>query len=154
MAGTIELEIPSRNDYLALVRRLLSTANDLHRTLPDRRVDDLRLAVSEACSNSINAQRDQPDDAPVHITIDLDRASMTVTVTDHAGGFALDEVDPIPGAEEPGRLRHEHGLGLGLIRSLADTATFTATADGTAVRIEMRAAEPEAPAGLVDAHDG
>ena len=63
---------------------------------------------------------------------------MAVTVTDHAGGFAPDEVDPLPSAEDPGRLRHERGLGLPLISSLAESVTFTPTGDGTAVRIEVR----------------
>ena len=62
---------------------------------------------------------------------------MVVTVTDHAGGFVPDEVDPLPSVEDPGRLRHEHGLGLPLMRSLAESVTFAPTADGTAVRLEV-----------------
>ena len=41
---------------------------------------------------------------------------VAVTVHDHAGGFAPDEVDPLPDADDPGRLRHERGLGLPLMR--------------------------------------
>ena len=46
------------------------------------------------------------------IRIELDDAAVVVTVTDHAGGFSPDDVDPLPSVEDPGRLRHEHGLGL------------------------------------------
>ncbi len=119
------------------MRRVVSTAAAAGDELPDRRIDDLSLAVSEACANAIDAQRAIDADAPVAIRIDLDEGAVAVTVTDHAGGFSPDDVDPLPSVEDPGRLRHEHGLGLPLIRSLAESVTFEPTDDGTAVRIEV-----------------
>lgn len=140
MGRTIHLEIPPRSDYLALVRRVVATAASLDQVLPDRRIDDLSLAVSEACANAIDAQRSTGSAEPVRVAIELDRTAVAVTITDHAGGFSPDEVDPLPAADDPGRLRHERGLGLPLMRSLADTVTFSGTADGTAVRIEVHGA--------------
>ena len=154
MGRTIHLQIPPRNDHLALVRRVVSTAAAAGEQLPDRRIDDLSLAVSEACANSIDAQRAIDADASVAIRIDLDDEVVVVTVTDHAGGFSPDDVDPLPSVEDPGRLRHEHGLGLPLIRSLAESVTFEPTRDGTSVRIEVRrrssteASDLSAPPGL------
>lgn len=143
MAGgnrrTIRLEFPPRTDHLALVRRVVATAASVDGTLPDRRIDDLSLAVSEACANAVDAQRSEGSTASVQVTLELHSTFVAVTVTDHAGGFSPDEVDPLPAMEDPGRLRHERGLGLPLIRSLADSVTFTATADGTAVRITVEA---------------
>ena len=124
MGRTIHLQIPPRNDHLALVRRVVSTAAAAGDELPVRRIDDLSLAVSEACANAIDAQRAIDADAPVAIRIDLDDGVVVVTVTDHAGGFSPDDVDPLPSVEDPGRLRHEHGLGLPLIRSLSESVTF------------------------------
>ena len=96
MGRTIHLQIPPRNDHLALVRRVVSTAAAAGDELPDRRIDDLSLAVSEACANAIDAQRAIDADAPVAIRIDLEDGVVVVTVTDHAGGFSPDEVDPLP----------------------------------------------------------
>ena len=93
--------------------------------------------MSEACANAIEAQRGIDATAPVAIHIELDNGGVAVTVTDHAGGFSPDDVDPLPAVEDPGRLRHEHGLGLPLIRSLSESVTFRPTDDGTAVRIEV-----------------
>jgi anti-sigma regulatory factor (Ser/Thr protein kinase) len=132
---TILLQIPPRNDHLALVRRVVSTAAATGDELPDRRIDDLSLAVSEACANAIEAQRATGADDAVAVRIDLGAGEVSVTVTDHAGGFSPDEVDPIPPAEDPGRLRHEHGLGLPLMRSLSSSVSFGRTGDGTEVRI-------------------
>lgn len=134
---TIELEIPPRKDYLALARRAVAAAARLHGGVADRRVEDLSLAVSEACTNAVNACRARGVEAPVHLRVELGVEAVLVTVTDHAGGFEPDDVHPIPSAEDPKRLGHEGGLGLPLIRSLADEATFTHTDDGTAVAIRV-----------------
>jgi anti-sigma regulatory factor (Ser/Thr protein kinase) len=135
---TILLQIPPRNDHLALVRRVVSTAAATGDELPDRRIDDLSLAVSEACANAIEAQRATGAGDAVAVRIDLGDGEVSVTITDHAGGFSPDEVDPIPAAEDPGRLRHEHGLGLPLMRSLASSVSFERTRDGTQVRIVVQ----------------
>jgi anti-sigma regulatory factor (Ser/Thr protein kinase) len=94
--------------------------------------------VSEACANAIDGHRSAGSPEPISVVLELDRTAMVVTVTDHGGGFSPDEVDPIPDPDDPGRLRHERGLGLPLMRSLAESVRFTATEDGTAVRLEVR----------------
>jgi anti-sigma regulatory factor (Ser/Thr protein kinase) len=132
---TIELLIPPRNDHLALVRRVVAAAAATTDDLTARRIDDLSLAVSEACANAIDAQRAIDAPAPVAVRIEIDPGTVAVTVVDHAGGFSPDDVDPLPAVEDPGRLRHEHGLGLPLIRSLSESVSFVATDDGTAVRM-------------------
>lgn len=137
MGRTIHLVIPPRTDYLALVRRVVATAARVDEVLSDRRIDDLSLAVSEAAANAIDAQRAAGPLDPVSIEIGLGGGGVAVTVTDHAGGFAPEELDPLPAADDPGRLRHERGLGLPLMRSLAESVRFTATDDGTAVRLEV-----------------
>ena len=146
MGRAIHLLIPPRNDHLALVRRVVSTAASIDEDLSVRRIDDLSLAVSEACANAIDAQRAVGEHAPVAIRIELDGAAVVVTVTDHAGGFAPDALDPLPSVEDPGRLRHEHGVGLPLMRSLSESVTFERTDHGTEVRIVVRGAKSEDPA--------
>lgn len=131
----VELTIPPRSPYLALVRLVVANAASLVASLTDRRVDELRLAVSEACANAMDGQRASGSSLPIHVRIELFDDSVAVTVTDHGGGFEPEAVDPIPAADDPGRLRHERGLGIPLMRSLADEVRFTPTADGTAVRL-------------------
>jgi len=131
----VQLQIPPRSDHLALVRLVVEGAARIGGSLPDRRLDDLRLAVSEACANAFDAQVETSSDAAISVTIEQDDDAIAVTVTDHAGGFAVEDVDPIPAATDPGRLRHERGLGIPLMRSLVDELTFTPTGDGTSVRL-------------------
>ena len=139
MRRLVELQVPPRIDHLALIRVVVESAARLGGQVTDRRIDDLRLAVSEACANAFDALRAASLDAPVSVVIDADDDAIEVVVVDHAGGFEVDEVDPIPPATDPHRLRHERGLGIPLMRSLVDEVTFTRTDDGTQVRLVVRA---------------
>jgi serine/threonine-protein kinase RsbW len=134
----VELELPPRSDHLALVRIVLESSAQIGGQLSDRRIDDLRLAVSEACANAFEALHAQGSDQPITVAIELRADGVEVVVTDHAGGFEVDAVDPIPAATDPQRLSHERGLGIPLMRSLVDDVTFTRTADGTAVHLVVR----------------
>jgi serine/threonine-protein kinase RsbW len=138
--SVVVLDFPPRRDHLALVRLVVSGTAAIERLVPERRLEDLRLAVSEACANAVDAQQAAGIDTPLSLRIEVDEAAIAVTITDHAGGFEPAEVDPLPVATDPQRLRHERGLGIPLMRQLADEVTFTKVGDGTAVRLVIRAA--------------
>jgi serine/threonine-protein kinase RsbW len=140
--SVVVLEIPPRRDHLALVRLVVSGTAAIERLVPERRLEDLRLAVSEACANAVDAQQAAGIDVPLTVQIEVDKAEVAVTVTDHAGGFEPEAVDPIPVATDPQRLRHERGLGIPLMRSLVDHVSFTRVGDGTAVRLVVRGIVP------------
>ncbi|HWC10850.1 MAG TPA: ATP-binding protein, partial [Acidimicrobiales bacterium] len=51
----VALEIPARAEFVALARLVVSALAATDSQLPDERVDDLKIAVSEACTNAIEA---------------------------------------------------------------------------------------------------
>ncbi|MCB1248865.1 MAG: ATP-binding protein, partial [Acidimicrobiales bacterium] len=53
--GEVQLEIPARPEYLTLARQVVAAAAALEPTFADERIDDLRIAVSEAATNAIEA---------------------------------------------------------------------------------------------------
>lgn len=136
--SVVRLEIPPRRDHLALVRLVVSAAAAIDRNVPERRLEDLRLAVTEACANAIEATQRTGAGQYVALAIVLEEGVGTVTVTDHAGGFDPAEIELLPPATDPERLSHERGLGLSLMRSLVDEVTFTRTDDGMEVRLVVR----------------
>jgi serine/threonine-protein kinase RsbW len=136
--SVVLLQIPARRDHLALVRLVVSGTASIERLVPERRMEDLRLAVSEACANAVDAQLAKGTDDPLEVRIEVARDHLAVTVTDHAGGFEPGEVTPAPRPNDPQRLRQERGLGIHLMRSQVDEVTFTPTDDGTAVRLIVR----------------
>jgi anti-sigma regulatory factor (Ser/Thr protein kinase) len=89
----------------------------------DQQATDIRLALTEACTNAV--QHAYPDDAPGDMVITFQRSpsALTVTVLDHGRG-----IDAPP--------RHA-GLGLGLpvIDAAADSLAITNLQPGTSVRM-------------------
>lgn len=139
----IVLEIPPRLDYLAVVRLVVATAAALDPPLPESRLDDLRLAVTEACSNAIKAHRDDAADQPVIITCHLDDDRFRVDIHDRGPGFDPDALTRLPDPNDPNRLQHESGLGIPLIKALTDEVTFEPAGDGTIVSMTLK--RPPAP---------
>jgi anti-sigma regulatory factor (Ser/Thr protein kinase) len=144
-ATTVRLEIPPRRDHLALVRLVVSGTLSIERQMAER-VEDLLLAVTEACANAIQGQQRLGRDDQIQVSIELGvsggmdsgRDEVVVTIVDHAGGFEPGDLSPLPPATDPGRLRHESGLGLTLMRGHVDEVRFTPTVDGTAVQLVIR----------------
>ncbi len=139
----IVLEIPPRLDYLAVVRLVVATAASLDPPLPDSRLDDLRLAVTEACSNAIKAHRPEAADQPVVISCHLDEDLFRVQIRDRGPGFDPDALTRLPDPTDPNRLQHESGLGIPLIKVLTDDVTFEPAGDGTIVSMTLK--RPTAP---------
>lgn len=138
----IRLEIPPSLDYLAVVRLIVATAAALDPPLPDSRLDDLRLAVTEACSNAIKAHRDDAADDPVVVTCHLEDDRFQVDIRDRGPGFDPDALAELPEASDPRRLQHESGLGIPLIKVLTDEVAFHATEDGTVVSMTLKRPSP------------
>ena len=51
----VQLEIPAGAEFVALARLVVSAMASAETQLSDDRVDDLKIAVSEACTNAIEA---------------------------------------------------------------------------------------------------
>lgn len=111
---TVRLTIPAKAEYITLVRLALSGLSGL-RPLTDEVLGDLKLAVTEACSNSVrHAYRDGRAGA-VEVVYELHPDRFVVEVWDEGEGFTA--VDRRPMTE--GAL-NEGGLGIAIIRELAD----------------------------------
>lgn len=137
--AVVELVLPARRDYLALVRLVVSAAAATSSGLSGVRLDDLRLAVSEACANAIDAHHDLGTTGPpLRIRCEIEADAVTVLVEDRGGGFDPAGLIALPGVADPGRLQHERGLGVPLMRSLVDDVEFEATTSGTIVRLRVR----------------
>ncbi|WP_208027570.1 ATP-binding protein [Rhabdothermincola sediminis] len=131
----VELVIPARAAYLALARQVVAAAASVEPTFRDERIDDLRLAVSEATTNAIEAHADLSRDEQIRIRCNLADDRIEVEVLDRGPGFDPEAVEQAPDPEHPERLEWERGLGLPLMSELADETEIRSSEGGTAVRL-------------------
>ena len=136
--GVIELEIPARAEFVALARLVVSALASSDSTLPDERIDDLKLAVSEACTNAIEAHDAAGSVDRVVVRCQAGADALEVSVEDRGHGFDPADLPDHPPVTDPDRLKFERGLGIPLIRALVDEVEFSPTAEGTSVRLVMR----------------
>jgi serine/threonine-protein kinase RsbW len=138
-ALVLELDVPSSPEYIAVVRLVVASVASSRRALADERVDDLKLAVSEACTNAIEANRAVRPSAPVHVEIWESPDRLEVSIEDSGPGFDPNKLEFPPPITDPQRLNFERGLGIPLIRTLVDSAVFVRrrTGRGTSVRMTV-----------------
>lgn len=129
------LRVPAKSDYVALVRVVLAAAASIDPDSRDDRIDDLRVAVSEAVTNAVEAHKVAGTDSHVEVRCFTEGHHVEVTVQDRGPGFDPDSVVSVPDAESPERLFFEHGLGLPLMRRLVDKTHIETGEEGTLVRL-------------------
>jgi len=128
----VRLTIPAKAEYITLCRLALTGLSRL-RPLSEELLADLKLALTEACSNSVRHAYSGNDheDGIVEVLYHLQADRLTIEVNDHGEGF-----DPDGAVAEPGDLS-EGGLGIAIIRSIADELEIGPRADGTGSRLRF-----------------
>lgn len=143
--GEIVLEIPARTEFLSLVRVVVAAAAEIEPDMDAARIEDLRVAVSEATTNAIEAHDLHGVTDRVRVQCNLADDEVAVVVHDMGLGFEPDEVPPLPEPDQPERLLYESGLGVHLMRMLTDESEFTSTDDGTDVRLVVYSSKRRRP---------
>ncbi len=135
VSRTVEMRIPAQPGYVSFVRVVVAAVAELQPSLDASRIDDLRVAVSEAATNAIQAHQRAGSAHPITVSCDRRDATMTVVVRDSGGGFDAGAVPEMPAPESPERLRHESGMGISIMRALVDDSSISPVASGTEVRL-------------------
>jgi len=108
MTPDMELSLPARAENIALVRHAFGALGEAL-AVDEQLLSDMRLAITEACSNVVVHAYAGRDPGPLEIDATLHEDELTVVVRDDGPGIA-----PHPGS--PGL-----GLGLPLIASLSES---------------------------------
>lgn len=133
--GKIVLEIPARTEFVSFVRVVVATAAELEPHMDTERIDDLRVAVSEATTNAIEAHVNNDSTDRIRVQCNLAEDQVAVVIHDGGVGFDPDDLPELPPPESPERLLHESGLGVPLMRMLADESEIISNESGTEVRL-------------------
>lgn len=108
MTPDIELALAARAENIAIVRHALGGLGDAF-GVPESKLSDIRLAVTEACANVVVHAYPDGEVGPMEVLASKDEDELTVLVRDWGRG-----VRPRP--DSPGL-----GLGLSLIAALAES---------------------------------
>lgn len=129
--ATVELRIPPLPVHVRTAR-LVGVAAARRTRLPDDLVDELRLALGEACSRAVALHAVHAPDAPVVVTVRDDAGHLTVEVLD---------LGPPPGSfdgpvhellhESPG----DPNVALAFLSGLVEDVEVDAAGAGTTVRL-------------------
>ena len=112
-AYAVRLSIPAKPEYIAL-GRLALTGIERFRPFPEGVLGDMKLALTEACTNSVQHAYDGGEGI-VEIVYELHADRLVVEVSDSGEGFEPSEAVP-QNSEELA----ESGLGIAIIQALTD----------------------------------
>ena len=126
----VRLTIPAKPEYITLSRLALTGLADL-RPFPDETLADLKLALTEACSNSVRHAYGHDSAGTVEIMYELHADRVVIEVADEGEGF-----DPDAAAADSADL-NEGGLGIAIIRALADEVEIAEGGDGKGSRLRF-----------------
>src|SRR5690349_23304412 len=89
---SVRLTIPAKAEYITL-GRLALTAIARVRPLSDETLSDLKLALTEACTNSVRHAYEEGRTGVVEIVYELEPDRLVIEITDEGAGFKPDEVE-------------------------------------------------------------
>lgn len=137
----MELALPARAENIAVVRHAFGALGEVF-AIDEEVVSDIRLAVTEACTNVVVHAYPDDHEGPLQVLATLRDGELTVFVRDEGRGI-------VPRPDSPGL-----GLGLPLIASLTEAMQLSHSEDGrTEVRMTFLLAPSEATHALAEHND-
>jgi serine/threonine-protein kinase RsbW len=124
----VRLTLPARPENVAVIRHLLGAFAEALR-MPPAVVDDMRLAVTEACTNVVRHAYREDETGPIELVIKPHGDRLEMIISDRGRGPG-----PSPDVAGP-------GLGLPLIAALADSVDMQ-HAPGRGSRLAMSFVRP------------
>jgi len=152
--ATVELSFTALPAHVRTAR-LVATAVARRSGVDESLLDEVRLAVGEACSRAVEGHQLYCPAEPVRLALTEAAGRFEVEVTDTCapagrwpGGPARAEGDRARGPSDSGTAgssvadpRIGAGLGIAVIEGLADDVEIRETADGTSIRMSWPLAE-------------
>ena len=130
LGRTVRLTIPAKAEYITLSRLALAGLSRV-RAFPEETLADLKLALTEACSNSVRHAYGNGE-GHVDISFELRDDRLIVEVADDGSGFEHD-----PESRNGDEELTEGGLGIAIIRSIADEVEIGGGPSGKGSRLRF-----------------
>lgn len=134
----VEVQIPSDPTFERVVR---ASADEIGQVLelPHDRIEDLKLAVSEAVNNAIEHGNQNIANKLVAIVFALDKDKLEVHIADQGSGVDVERLDFSPQHVEEHHLESDgrRGFGMFLISALVDQYEVNSSQHGTVLTLRL-----------------
>ena len=127
--------------------RLVATAVARRSGVDESLLDEVRLAVGEACSRAVEAHQKHCPTVPIRVTLTDEGERFEVVVTDAAPADPLPATDVAPaGALAPNGVVQQlpPGVGIAVIAGLADDVRIATADTGTSIAMSWKRVRPGA----------
>ncbi|MEU7180908.1 ATP-binding protein [Streptomyces celluloflavus] len=136
--ATVELRFSALPEHVRTAR-LVAAAVARRAGVDEAVLDEVRLAVGEACSRAVGLHVSNGIVAPVRVVLVEDEKKFSIEVGDEVPGGAGERAD---GAVESGDAEGDDEMGLAVISGLVDDVEVTSGEHGGVIRMSW----PTAPA--------
>lgn len=119
---TQKLVVKSRTENLSKIRDFVSS-NALKAGFNKDEIDEMILAVDEACTNVIKHAYKFSPEGDIRIEVKFNKSAFTITIEDDGVSFNPDVV-PAPDLQKYYREHRVGGLGMYLMKSLMDYVEY------------------------------
>ncbi|GHB69598.1 anti-sigma regulatory factor [Streptomyces cirratus] len=134
--ATVELRFSAQPEHVRTAR-LVAAAVARRAGVEEAVLDEVRLAVGEACSRAVGLHRSNGITAPVRVVLIEEEKLFSIEVGDELPGPAGAPADAVPGIEavlDPD-IEGEDEMGLAVISGLVDDVEVTSGEAGGTIRM-------------------
>ncbi|MGW0119050.1 ATP-binding protein [Streptomyces sp. NPDC003327] len=150
--ATVELRFSAQPEHVRTAR-LVAAAVARRAGVDEAVLDEVRLAVGEACSRAVGLHRSNGVTTPIRVVLTEEEKTFSIAVGDEVPGAGVAAADAVgvPGAragapaEDFDDADGEDEMGLAVIRGLVDDVEVSAGEDGGTIRM----AWPTSPADIL-----
>ncbi|SEQ04186.1 ATP-binding protein [Streptomyces radiopugnans] len=132
--ATVELRFSALPEHVRTAR-LVAAAVARRAGVDDAVLDEVRLAVGEACSRAVGLHIGHGLDTPVRVALTEDEKAFRIEVGDDAPRGSLGAAHGSPGSGDGAEADDEVDMGLAVISGLVDDVEVTADERGGLIRM-------------------
>lgn len=132
-ATTYHKTLNATTKNLSRVRNFVSSQAKKH-GFKDNQINDIRLAVDEACTNVIKHAYRYDETKEFNVDLEFDNSSLLIEITDYGAGFNPSKYEA-PNLQKRIKQKKRGGMGIFLIKNLMDELTYNS--DGSKNVIKM-----------------
>lgn len=115
------------------MRKFVSAQAEKH-GFAEAQINDIRLAVDEACTNVIKHAYSYDDSKDFNVDLEFNNSALSIEITDFGAGFNPSKYQA-PNLQKRIKQKKRGGMGIFLIQNLMDELSYDSDGDKNVIRM-------------------